>query len=1273
MAGQSSGQTPRTSTSSRPSASSSLDTYDRLIVNGDDELQLGEGQVNGSDAAKEAGDEHLSRRHRPRSSGGFLLPATPATVLHPLTNPEPEISEKGRGKRKVEEGDLIVPKRASLRHRHRQKPSLGSSPLATEISNAQSSEERDGNNNLAKKHTSMLRSNPDSKHAPATSAASSEHVDHLKRGSAIGIDTDPAQIVNLALNLSESRRRHFSSSSHLVPRESIGARRLGSSGQPTSGLPISPGGGNLRQHLQQQRQISRNVSPRSGRSVSSKGPGSPIPRKELPAGRKTSNLPDFDVPQIGDTSIDASDATLARVEKARISLELSYEYRRLLQYLPKLRAPHKDTLNTSKGIAKYQAPPDEALGRTYNPLQYIRNRKVRFSEKRPLDCEGQGWNDIDAVRSWIDRLAKVREYDLSRVDRRFPLPPFDTSQHGLAISDGTQAASNQARKISRPHTVWEFSAWDLLADAYWLHQDDNVLHIEDARGNKIFKHGQSDHEDGPDPSKVFAKDPVRRSESIVRLNRSPERLRASFESFRSDSKERGRRLLERKEPRSPVSDDNGSQTRKSRWPRRFVRSRSPSSSGESHGAKRRGHKRGRDKLGSRDDYDHAALEKHMMEILAREAEGDDKPFEKINDLAAKEAHAESESVDGKLTNGQISRAAERRPSAPQRLKTDMAPAIKHKVAARASLDEKRFAHHRMSSDDFDSTAPNSPTASGFVPSIAINLSPPASPPTSAPSSRKPLPARLSTFRKARSPSIRKRAGSENDLEAESVTSAEISRQTTNDSQAVNALRKERSTPVTNELLSPKKTGSSKGSIRSLKEGNAPDSRFRGLFKGGRIAELVGSEVSRVGDMLWRKDTTSYPLQTISPVASSFASEESDLDDGDVSSLEDSPNDKLSRSKSHTDHADRPSPTLTNGEQPKYHMSNLPSFQSSMNRNKESPKTTDASPNHDHITRQQLALRERGRSTRFDRLAPPKIDMRGISPSPSRSRSPEHAEARPTHDAGSRNSSSSRSGRRVHSADRRLNAMLNIPGKVGTGGPAPTGLSRLAARQQGSRERPTLADKRQWSISDRGVSAVRGTITKRDIARVRALLLSSGVKANEIVRRAEETPEKPSPFLQNLADIFESGVPHLPRSQEYIAAGRMLVSKIEATTQQLKDTADQFAHSTVDKLHHQIKDVDDRVNYKLTPLVRAAADDADAFSTELTTTHTLAVKQLNDSMDVILRRRRRRLRWVRRWGWAMLEWTLLGVMWVVWFIVMIIQLMRGIVAGFIRGIRWLFWL
>ena len=1242
-----------------------------------------------------AQDEPLQRRRRPRSSGGFLLQTTPAPALEARlsTHTEADTTRDVKGKRKAEEGDSVVPKHASARQRHRQKASLGSSPLATEVVNVHSSERTDENEVSKKDKRSSVQSATgqsmrSSLSGNDTSAGSAPSTDaaFLSNGrSAIGHDTDPAQIVNLALNLSETRRRNFSSGGLLVHRDVVGARRIISSGQQTLGLPNSASGGSLRQQLQHQRQVARNISPRSGGSGRSSNKGSesdsPHPQKQQVGKGQSTPLPDFDAEVTDGAILEATEATFSRAEKARIAIELMYEYRRLLQYLPPILTNSKSKSGTSKGAAKHQSDTSTGLGRPYNPLQYIRNRKVRFRERRPLDAEAAGWKDLDRVRTWVDTVASEREDGVARIDQRFPLPSLDTISRGYPLVDGLRSpssppqAGSQSRKIERPRMDWEFTSWDLLADAHWLNQDDNLDHIEDPSGKKITADRPYRKSYTPRTSIESNRSSVGRSESFVREHASPDRVRALAGHSRTDSKDRGRRSLDVHEPRSPISEDNGSRDRKSRWPRKLVRSRSSTDSDDSRRESRGKQKRGHDHVASREKLESAALEKQMMDMLAKEVEAsrhvDHNPEE---DTDNKQEPAPKHQ-DGVIRDKDKQLEVNSRPKGPQRMRTDVPTRAQHPVSAKASLDEERAYHRRMSSDDLDLTAPNSPTAPGFVPSIAINLSPPASPSSAVALPREPVKSRVGSSRRDRSRSINRRPIGEDDPDSSGTT--DLSRQTTHESQLLYMLRKEKPTKSNNGLLTPIRNEAAgiryrppdSNSGKNIKNVNGSDSRLRGLFKGGRIAELVGSEVSRVSDMFWRKDNN-HSSRLASPASSYAASEESDMDEGDMSGLDSSPRNDLSRAT--TKDGGSLSKMSTNNERPRYYMSNLPSFRSSLNR-EQSPKSTEASPNHDHITRQQIAQRERGRSSRFDRLAPPKIDMSGISLPSSREPSPVRSQTRRTYDEESRQSSSSRSDRRVSSTDRRLNAMLGIPGKTGFGGAPPTGLAGLESRPRESPQRPDSKGKRQWSISDRGVSTVHGIVNKRDIARVRALLLSSGVKANEIARRAEEVPDKPASFLQGLEGMLKGPIPHVPRSHEPLLAARMLISNIETTTQRLRDDAEYFSHTTIEKLHDQIKAIDGRVTDKLTPHVRAFADDADAFSTELTTTHTLAIKQLNDSVDNILRRRRRRLRYVRRIGWAMVEWTLLSIMWMVWLVVVIIRLIRGTVGGLVKGLRWMFWL
>ena len=1300
MSGQSSGSSASSSSGVTPNANDSHSfRHDQAAKGPEAEAAI----------ATPVHDGSLQRRHKPRSSGGFLLQTAPTSTSETVsTSTEPDNTRDVKGKRKAEEGDLLIPKRASARQRHRQRVSLGGSPLATEVVNVHTldrtenhgTSERENRSSLQSSTRQSMRSSLNSNNTSVGSASSANPVLLSNERSAIGHDTDPAQIVNLALNLSENRRRNFSSSSGgglLISRDAIGARRIISPGHQTLGLPNSVSGGSLRHQLQHQRQVSRNVSPRSGRSGSSFGNKGSVSdsqhSQEEPVGkRQTRLLPDFDTGVAEDVVFNASDATFSRVDKAKIALELMFQYRRLLTYLPPLPASSNNNPAMIKGAARQQAEPPSGLGRAYNPLQYIRNRKVRFRERRPLDPEAAGWKDLDRVKIWVDTIAIERKDGVSHIDRRFPLPSLDTMSGEYPQGDVLQSLSGEdsgrphTKKVGRPRMDWEFAPWDLLADAHWLTQDDNFDHVEDSSGKKIMAGLQSRETYAPRVSVESNRSSARRSGSIVREHASPDRIRALAGHLRKESKDRGRQSLDMHEQRSRVSEDDNSRDRKSRWPKKLVRSRSSSDSEDSHQGSRRRERRGRNFAGSRENLESAALEKHMMDMLAKEVEASRQADQSLEEDTVAKVEPNSKPYAGSLKQRDRQREARHRPSTLQRLRTDVPVTDRNRILARASLDEDILHRHGIAVDDLDLTAPNSPTAPELVPSIAVNLSPPASPPSATTSPKKTLISRMGSSRRDRSQSLNRRAIGEND--PESSGSTDLSRQTTSESQSVNALRKETTAGSSSGYLTPNSSeiaGNAQklldgSSIRSIKNPSGNDSKLRGLFKGGRIAELVGSEVSRVGDMLWRKDSN-HISKVASPASSYAASEESDLDDGDMSALESSPKNGLSRVTT-KDGGGSLSRISTNSEKPRYYMSNLPTFRSSLNRDEQSleqSKATKASldhdhdHDHDHITRQQLTQRESRRSSRFDRLALPKIDVRVGSQDSSREPSPVRSQIQRPYHRDSRQSSSSRSDRGVRSAEKRLNAMLGTPGKAGTGEVAPTGLASLDSRPPASLDRPDLKDKRQWSISDREVSTIHGTVNKRDVARVRALLLSSGVKANEIARRAEEVPEKLAPFLQELEGLFKGSIPHVPRSQEPLLAARILISNIETSTQKVRDDADHFSRTVIEGLHEQIKAIDEHVNVELTPLVRASADEADAFSTELTTTHTLAIKQLNDSIDYILRQRRRKFRNMRRLGWAMVEWTLLGVMWMVWLAVVIVRLVRCSIGAFVKGLKWLLWL
>jgi hypothetical protein len=74
---------------------------------------------------------------------------------------------------------------------------------------------------------------------------------------------------------------------------------------------------------------------------------------------------------------------------------------------------------------------------------------------------------------------------------------------------------------------------------------------------------------------------------------------------------------------------------------------------------------------------------------------------------------------------------------------------------------------------------------------------------------------------------------------------------------------------------------------------------------------------------------------------------------------------------------------------------------------------------------------------------------------------------------------------------------------------------------------------------------------------------------------------------------------------------------------------------------------------------------------LTTEQTLRIKQVDDAVDEILRLRRRQFRLMKRFGFKLLEWLVLGIMWWVWFIVVCWKSVKRVIMAFVRVLRWLF--
>ncbi|KAL9121683.1 MAG: hypothetical protein Q9187_001760 [Circinaria calcarea] len=1234
------------------------------------------------------GTNSVGRRRRgPRTSGGFLL-ESPLATTRQSRNENINRIDKGKGKDEGRDGFLST--RRTRHTAHHPKPSIGSSPLAIEVTH--SVPQNDQNSGAAS--SSPPVTNTDTTNGVGTTCTAETNRSHRSQSPSrlSTFDTDPAQIVNLALNLSESRRRHLSLS-RLSPVDPVASRRIMPNGQHSMRLSSGPMAGtalrSLTPPMQELRRTSRSLSSRT-ESTDREGATYPTARS-----LRTSN-DGFEQPIAGTFNLDIadglsfnpSDATLLRVERAQLWLELSYEYRRLLQYLPKLPTPSIVQATTVRGATKKSGNTAEILGRSYNPLQYIRNRKFRGRERKNFDTEAGGWKDLARVRNWVDSVARERQDQVSKVDDKFLLPSFGLDKEELPI-DG-QSPTSSLRQ-SRVHTAtkpprarldqWATTPWDLLADAYWLDQDDNKRLIEDRDGNKIYPLKKANVETTAKLSLDISRPGARRSTSITRPGQSPSKGNPTIVELQDEAvRERGRRRHQFRNSITSLQEYSSSQDRKGRWSRKLLRSRSSSSSEDSRQGSLNRQGRFLSTQDSRERQDSAVLERQVMDLLAKEAEnldwgsGEDihraAISERDKDAVPKRSKSNRITIDTRIAKADLTES-------PASMGTEVGP---RKASNRNSLEEQPERRGRMpraSLEEFDNTSATSPVVGDFVPSIAISLSPPMSRSTSP---KRSLPARQ----------IRAKGSSNNHTDAIAETDfANKSRTHTNrtvahefDLAPQSAGTDGLSTP-SDGFLSPRSAEgfgrllrhrrSDSKPLRTAKDQKEPESRLKGLLKSSRIAVIVGNEVSKVGDILWGRDGSNQTSRVATPT-SSHASDASDSDGDSISStLEQSSSARLPRMDIGRDKMESISRQSTHEDSPKYHMSNLPSFRSPLRKYELDPRKPHE---EDHITRQQTALRERGRSSRVNRPALLNLDMRGVSPSPSPPLSRVDTHDTSTTNYESRRNSENPSESGVLRADRQFNTVKGLPAKLGNGGPPVTELASLDARRHRSRDRldrPALEGKRHWSISDRGISAMRGVVTKRDITRARALLLSSGVKANEIARRAHEVRDPPPTLLLDLQRISGAPLPPVPRSQEHVVAARFLVKSITETNAQIRQAAVELSNVTVNGLHEQIKVIDERITSQLTPLVRAAADDADALGTELGTSYRLSIKRLNDSIDQILRRKRRRFRWLRRGGYLLLEWVLLGVMRWIWLMVVLFRLASGVLRGTYRGIRWLLWM
>lgn len=1256
--------------------------------------------VSGSRTANQERDSHnaspSSSKHRIRQSGGFLLESAyhAAQLPKSILSRSHKASRDLKGKRKSEVADLIVPKRRLAGRQDQHRSSIGGSPLASEVKQDVAMDDGTHESRGNASAQSQRSGNLSSEHANV-----SEHREPVKPSMprpvppSVGLDTDPARIVNMALSLSEGRRRQVSGM-RIVSGSTPDGRRV-STGPPVHLRSVGYGGG-TGQYFNDQRRTSQNFAPRPI-SVSSaeQRPLSSVDQTDF--GNSTAQGSQMLEDEQNSADYYVSPATFARVEKAKAHFELLYNFRRLLSHLPPLRPP----------TGGHGGSFHEQEGRAYNPLQYVRNRKLRFRERKPLESEDEGWHDIAQVRPWVDsviashvekhvdadecvRLPEFSQRKLLDVDEE--IDPLTTESPASSIP---RASAHLAFKQRRPRSDWVTYPSDLLADAFWLEQGLNKTKIEDREGKKIYPpstqlkfsgwgnrtpvHMPSLQEPTPPPEDGFNDSPALPQSAVPEL--------PTFTSTAQGRKRSGRGKI-RDSIISMPKNSSGSRDRRRLQQELEMTSSSGSSDNE---VSRRGRKRNPSrwkpkKRGTEDDDELDGRTQNMTDS--------DQHRVGSSTGGSSGTHSKRPSVvDGSRLSKLISRTS----SKPASLKQDT---HRRSDSIRRSFEQARQQRSSFeetpvrTSGEYDTTAPSSPTAVGF-PSIAINLSPPAS--RSPSPSKKPFQARMNPFRD-RSNS-KKRNGIDTTDFAD-ISFGKSSRNASSDAGKVEIISEppsrgsslitrgtspmtKRDSIVSNDSQTQREPPRSNtmSRISTKSSGSHPEhtSKIRGIFKGGRIAELVGNEVTRVGDFIWKRDVPGHHLSrnsTSTPSLNSMHASDSEDElpkaNGHLfstppkahaarfqPSADNSPEDGgFSSSHSHSTHS--------SGEKPHYHNNNLPSFTSPFQRDREQqeqqrdniiPTPISSPPQQegtDHIARPIAS-----RSSRMDRLAPPKLVTTGPS-RPGLERRDSYGFGRPLDLTGSTD------------ASQVFNDALK--GQL-TGVPA----SELT-REKTSTSGFSLA--KDWNISDRNLPPPDGdgaVVTRRDIARTRALLLSSGIKAREINHRANAISNPPSKFLLDTLDpsnltLRDVATLRVPKKEEHVVAARNLIASLTSQSASFKEILEKFTTQTTPELHTDLQALDDLVDNQLTPRVRTAADQAGELSTKLSTTSTLTMKGLNDVIDGAFRRRRRGpVRYLRRFGYALIEWTVVGLLWAIWLIVTVCRVCLGTVRALCHGIRWLLFL
>ncbi|KAF2666752.1 hypothetical protein BT63DRAFT_457706 [Microthyrium microscopicum] len=1058
---------------------------------------------------------------------------------------------------------------------------------------------------------------------------------------------DASQIVSMALNLSEGRRRNFSGHNMQISRSGNAQRVVSSSGAPILQPPYGHGG-TLRKHLQDQRRISRNPPDEFGR----KSPGPRIPSSSFRSADANTSLP-----------LRVSSATEARVAKARQHIELAVEYHRLLEHLPPLQ-PQQDIIDhvpVSDGrLPKSGATRNHhgvSLGRQYNPLQLIRNRKARARARNPLQPGAESWENPEAVDDWINIVENVATRpNYMRGDEvalpRYPPRQYDALDIAGVPADPSASTSGTTNRPTRPRLDWFTSPGEFLADAYWLEQGYHKTIIEGPMGHKLF------------PYMAPLQEPRASVESRHSRHGSLQLSAGSEKGVESEPESH----VERR-GRQRQADEQGGQEESKRfrvWQRGQRRSRS-SSSRLSHSDDEEGKlARPLNKRHTSDFLDTAPLAKHLSSIMDQQQSL--APLDQSPQLVSPgtpnkwglDQNGPRESNGAPDRNG----VRENQPPPSLRLQAPFDSSSPAEIVSTRPAEEL---------GSVDGSVPSSPILGGFM--RRAGTEPFGQRERNGSPSRKPTRHLLPFVRSEHKDSKRVESGStveDSDRSFRKVSeepkptrhSLDVPSQAHHHSHLHHHHGKHLFSTKTHDSLNSETTQPSI-KAKDVKEREA-DSAVRRFFKGGRIGDVLRGENSRSGSMRRKREPTSDPHANMD--ADTESMDESDTDDisGSEQASQNKRDPKLHKivtsgmDSTDSSHSPRKLKLKYNFELPAFRPAN-PSLLSSRPSTPEQEKRNKFFQAQSPLREDKLLHKQkRSPDTPGDSTT-----SLSLIPTGSTFNSPEQNVQHAHHHRSPRQVLSDFHSKSHNSTSARLNTALEqrgAPSLRGSDSLPPTALTTLRkehspARLPFNQQRLHVHDRgRHWSISDppsaglASASTIKpqptrtnSSTTLADLARIRTILMCTGIKAATLNQRTTTMPPVPPEQLMAIANSLHKETPKVSRGETHLTAARLLTDSMETDTAALHASATAFRAQTIGPLNSALAQLRTQL-IEAAELARTAGDEAVGFGAVVTGAKTIEVRSIVEGMEKFRRKRRRRLRWIRRVGFGLLEWGVLLFMW-----------------------------